>query len=78
MGYFLDFYLLVLVICGQHSLSFLVLHKIVVCLIIDGIFENLAPLVLYAFIYFWLCWVFVAKHGLSLAAVMGATLSCSV
>ena len=53
----------------RFFLSFLVLHKIVVCLIIDGIFENLAPLVLYAFIYFWLCWVFVAACGLLVVVV---------
>ena len=29
------------------------------------------------FIYFWLCWVFVAAHRLSLVAVSGATLHCS-
>ena len=28
------------------------------------------------FIYFWLCWVFVAAHGLSLVARAGATLHC--
>ena len=26
--------------------------------------------------YFWLCWVFVAAHGLSLVAASGATLHC--
>ena len=26
---------------------------------------------IYLFIYFWLCWVFVAAHGLSLVAVSG-------
>ena len=29
------------------------------------------------FIYFWLCWVFVAAHGLSLVVAAGATLRCS-
>ena len=28
------------------------------------------------FFFFWLCWVFVAAHGLSLVAVRGATLHC--
>ena len=28
------------------------------------------------FIYFWLCWVFVAARGLSLVAARGATLRC--
>ena len=28
------------------------------------------------FIYFWLCWVFVAARGLSLVAASGATLCC--
>ena len=27
------------------------------------------PIFIYLFIYFWLCWVFVAAHGLSLVAV---------
>ena len=27
--------------------------------------------VIYFFIYFWLCWVFIAAHGLSLVAVSG-------
>ena len=26
---------------------------------------------IYLFIYFWLCWVFVAAHGLSLVAASG-------
>ena len=26
---------------------------------------------IYLFIYFWLCWVFIAAHGLSLVAVHG-------
>ena len=30
------------------------------------------------FIYFWLCWVFVAGHGLSLVVVRWATLCCSI
>ena len=30
------------------------------------------------FIYFWLCWVFVAMHRLSIVAARGATLRCSV
>ena len=30
------------------------------------------------FIYFWLCWVFVAAHGLSLMRRAGFTLQCSV
>ena len=33
---------------------------------------------IYLFIYFWLHWVFVAAHGLSLVATNGATLHCSV
>ena len=32
---------------------------------------------LFLFIYFWLCWVFVAVRGLSLVAMSGATLCCS-
>ena len=28
------------------------------------------------FIYFWLCWVFIAVHRLSLVAASGATLHC--
>ena len=30
----------------------------------------------YLFIYFWLCWIFVAAHRLSLVAASGATLHC--
>ena len=30
------------------------------------------------FIYFWLCWVFVAARGLSLVAVSGAALCCGL
>ena len=33
---------------------------------------------IYLFIYFWLRWVFVAAHGLSLVAAGGATLRCSM
>ena len=32
---------------------------------------------MYLFIYFWLCWVFVAAHRLSLVVGVGATLRCS-
>ena len=31
---------------------------------------------IYLFIYFWLCWVFVAARGLSLVAESGGTLCC--
>ena len=40
-------------------------------------FKNLSFLFIYVFIYFWLRWVFVAVHGLSLVAA-GATLRCGV
>ena len=31
---------------------------------------------IYLFIYFWLCWVFVAARGLSLVVASGGTLRC--
>ena len=41
------------------------------------IFNNSATFFLMnLLIYFWLRWVFVAAHGLSLVAVSGATLHC--
>ena len=40
--------------------------------------DNQAHPICFKFIYFWLCWVFVAEGGLSLVAVSGATLCCSV
>ena len=33
-------------------------------------------LFIYLFFYFWLCWVFIAVHRLSLLAASGATLCC--
>ena len=39
---------------------------------------SLSPYFVYAFIIFWLCWVFIAVLGLSLAVVSRGYASCSV
>ena len=41
--------------------------------VLDFFFFNI-----FYIIYFWLCWVFIAAHGLSLVWTVGATLHCSV
>ena len=42
------------------------------------VLENTVHDVFIIFIYFWLCWVFIAAHGLSLLSVSREYSSCQV
>ena len=63
---------------GQLQQIFLVI-VCVVYLFLHFCFHPFCVLIcIYLFIQFWLCWIFVATHRLSLVVARGATLRCSV
>ena len=63
--------------CRDNQRATAIIHKKQPCLLTQSFFFN-KFIYLFLFIYFWLCWVLVAAHGLFLVAASGgySSLQC--